>query len=138
TVWLWVSKDNVLAAALHHSPALYATGLAAAAVSAVYSIKAVWYVWQPTPATAREAYDTERTGTRVITGPMRPPLVVLSVLAAGLGVLALPPVMAALAGALHAAGGPSSRPWGLCLSAAVAAVARALASRRGAPPAPAA
>jgi len=73
----------------------------------------------------------------VITGPMRPPLVVLSVLAAGLGVLALPPVMAALAGALHAAGGPSSRPWELGLSAAVAAVASALAWRQGARPWPA-
>ena len=40
---LWVSKDEVLAAALHRSTALYATGLAAAAVSAVYSIKAVWF-----------------------------------------------------------------------------------------------
>jgi len=133
---LWVSKDNVLAAALHHSAALYATGLAAAAVSAVYSIKAVWYVWQPTPATAGEVYDTERTGTRVITRPMRPPLVVLSVLAAGLGVLALPPVMAALAGALHSVGEPSPRPWELGLSAAVAAVASALAWRQGARPWP--
>src|SRR5262249_58528302 len=134
TVWLWVSKDNVLAAALHQSRAVYATGLAAAAVSAVYSIKAVWYVWQPTPATAGEAYDTERTGTRVITGPMRPPLVVLSVLAAGLGVLALPPVMAALAGALHAAGGAASPPSAHGPSAGGGAGARAPGRAPGARP----
>ena len=54
----------MLAAALHHSPALYATGLAAAVVSAVYSIKALWYVWQPVPAGAAAGYDTERAGTR--------------------------------------------------------------------------
>jgi len=133
---LWVSKDNVLAAALHQSPALYVTGLAAAAVSAVYSIKAVWYVWQPTPAAAGEAYDTERTGTRVIAGPMRPPLVVLSVLAAGLGVLSLPTVMAALARTLHATGEPSPQPWELALSAVVAVVVSALAWRQGGRPWP--
>src|SRR5262249_58828621 len=88
---LWVSKDQVLAAALHQSAALYATGLAAAAVASVYSIKAVWHVWQPIPAGAGVGYDTERTGTRVITGPVRPPPVAFSVLAAGRGVLALPP-----------------------------------------------
>ena len=49
---LWVTKDEVLAAALRYEPALYAAGLAAAVVSAVYSIKALWYVWQPVPAGA--------------------------------------------------------------------------------------
>ena len=133
---LWVSKDQVLAAALHQSAALYATGLTAAAVAAVYSIKAVWHVWQPIPADADAGYDTERTGTRRITRPMRPPLVVLSVLAAGLGVLALPPVRAALARALHAVGEPSPRPWELGLSALVAVVASALTWWRGARPLP--
>jgi NADH:ubiquinone oxidoreductase subunit 5 (subunit L)/multisubunit Na+/H+ antiporter MnhA subunit len=131
-----VSKDEVLAAALHRSTALYATGLAAAAVSAVYSIKAVWYLWQPLPADAGAGYDTERAGTRTITWPMRPPLVVLAVLAAGLGVLALPPTAGYLAQALHAAGQPSPRPWELGTSALVAVAAAGLTWWWGARPAP--
>lgn len=85
---LWVSKDAVLAAALHRSPALYAVGLAAAVVSAVYSAKALWWVWQPAPDTA--APDTAAGGTGRVSAPMRPPLVVLAALAATLGVLAWP------------------------------------------------
>jgi NADH:ubiquinone oxidoreductase subunit 5 (subunit L)/multisubunit Na+/H+ antiporter MnhA subunit len=133
---LWVSKDEVLAAALHRSTALYATGLAAAAISAVYSIKALWYLWQPLPAGADAGYDTEGAGTRTITWPMRPPLVVLAVLAAGLGVLALPPVAGYLSRALHAAGQPSPQPWELATSAVVAVVAAGLAWRQGARPVP--
>jgi NADH-quinone oxidoreductase subunit L len=85
---LWVSKDAVLAAALHRSPALYAVGLAAAIVSAVYSAKALRWVWQPVPDSA--ATDTVAGGTGRVSAPMRPPLVVLAALAATLGVLAWP------------------------------------------------
>jgi NADH:ubiquinone oxidoreductase subunit 5 (subunit L)/multisubunit Na+/H+ antiporter MnhA subunit len=46
---LWVTKDLVLAAALEESIALYAVGLAAAVVSAIYSAKAVWWIWRPLP-----------------------------------------------------------------------------------------
>jgi NADH-quinone oxidoreductase subunit L len=85
---LWVSKDAVLAAALERSPALYVVGLAAAAVSAVYSAKAVWYVWQPVPTgPAPEAPEEAATGR--VPAPMRPPLLVLAALAASLGVLVL-------------------------------------------------
>jgi NADH-quinone oxidoreductase subunit L len=134
---LWVAKDQVLAAALHRDAALYATGLAAAAVSAVYSIKAAWYVWQPVPADAQTGYDSEGTGARVVPALMRPPLIALAVAAAGLGALALPPAAGALTGALHAAGEPSPQPWELGLSALVAAGGSAVAWWWGARPVPA-
>ena len=99
---LWVTKDEVLAAALRHGPGLYAAGLAAAVVSAVYSIKALWYVWQPVPAGAAAGYDTERPGTRRIARVAAAPLVVLAVPAATLGVLALPVIAGPLDRALGA------------------------------------
>jgi NADH-quinone oxidoreductase subunit L len=77
---LWVSKDAVLAAAIERGPALYVVGLAAALVSAVYSAKAVWWVWQPAPAATPEREPA----------PMRAPLVALAIFAAGLGLLVVP------------------------------------------------
>jgi NADH:ubiquinone oxidoreductase subunit 5 (subunit L)/multisubunit Na+/H+ antiporter MnhA subunit len=129
---LWVTKDEVLAAALHQGAALYATGLAAAVVSAVYSIKALWYVWQPAPAGAASGYDTERAGTRRVAPETAPPLIVLAVAAATLGVLAVPALAGPLTRALGAAGEPSSAWWQLALSALLAAAASALAWWRGA------
>ena len=120
---LWVSKDEVLAAALHTSPALYAMGLAAAVVSAVYSAKAAWYVWQPLPADVAAGYDTERRGTRRVASVMGPPLCVLAVLAAVLGVLAVPAVAGPLGRALGATGEPSPAWWELALSAVAALLA---------------
>ena len=137
---LWVTKDEVLAAALHHGAALYATGLAAAVISAAYSIKALWYVWQPVPAGAASGYDTERTGTRRVSRLSAPPLIVLAVAAATLGVLAVPAVAGPISQALAAAGEPSPAWWQLALSALLAIAASALAWWRGAAriPAPAA
>jgi NADH:ubiquinone oxidoreductase subunit 5 (subunit L)/multisubunit Na+/H+ antiporter MnhA subunit len=133
---LWVTKDEVLAAALHFSPALYAVGLAAAVVSATYSVKAAWYVWQPEPAGAAREYDTEQRGTRRIAPVTRPPLAVLAVLAAVLGVLAVPPAVTALNRALGTAGEPSPAGWQLAVSAAAATAASGLAWWWGARPAP--
>jgi NADH-quinone oxidoreductase subunit L len=129
---LWVTKDEVLAAALHQGAALYATGLAAAVVSAVYSIKALWYVWQPVPAGAASGYDTERAGTRRVAPVTVPPLIVLAAAAATLGVLAVPAVAGPLDRALGAAGQPSPTWWQLSLSALLAVAASALAWSRGA------
>ncbi len=123
---LWVTKDEVLAAALHQGAALYATGLAAAVVSAAYIIKALWYVWQPVPATASAGYDTERAGTRRIARVTVPPLIVLAVAAATLGVLAVPAVAGPLRRALGGAGEPSPVWWQLALSAVLAVAASAL------------
>jgi NADH-quinone oxidoreductase subunit L len=80
---LWVTKDAVLAAVLAgEGPALYVVGLVAAVVSAVYSVKAVWYVWQPVRSTAPAP-------TGRVSAPMQPPLAVLAALAATLGLLPL-------------------------------------------------
>ncbi len=81
---LWVTKDGVLAAALARSPALYVTGLAAAVISAVYSAKAAWFVWQPEPAGAQTGWDTEQPGTREVAAPARVALVALAGCAAAL------------------------------------------------------
>jgi NADH:ubiquinone oxidoreductase subunit 5 (subunit L)/multisubunit Na+/H+ antiporter MnhA subunit len=123
---LWVSKDELLAGALQRSPGLYACGLAAAVVSAVYSIKALWYVWQPLPSDAAAGYDTEQPGTRQVTRAMRPPLAVLAVLAATLGILALPGISGPLRQTLRAAGEPTARGWELGLSAALAVLVSAV------------
>ncbi|MHA6631448.1 proton-conducting transporter transmembrane domain-containing protein [Pseudonocardia sichuanensis] len=125
---LWVSKDAVLAAALEHGGvALYAAGLAAAVVSAVYSAKAVWYVWQPTPPAPAVA-EGEPTGR--VNAAMRLPLVVLAALAATLGLLPL-----LTTGSLEVV--PAPTVWELVLSALLAVAAVAVtwrtAARIGAP-----
>jgi NADH:ubiquinone oxidoreductase subunit 5 (subunit L)/multisubunit Na+/H+ antiporter MnhA subunit len=134
---LWVAKDQVLAAALHDSPALYGVGLAAAVVSAVYSAKAAWYVWQPAPADVAAGYDTERRGTRQVVPAMRPPLCVLAILAAVLGVLAVPAVAGPLGRALGVTGEPSPAWWELAVSAAAALLASGVTWWWGARPVPA-
>jgi len=123
---LWVTKDEVLAAALRQGPALYGTGLAAAVVSAVYAVKALWYVWQPAPAGAVAGYDTEQPGTRRVTRLAVAPLPALAVPAAALGVLALPVIADPLRATLGAAGEPSAAWWQLTLSAALAIAASTL------------
>jgi NADH-quinone oxidoreductase subunit L len=136
---LWVTKDEVLAAALRHGPALYAAGLAAAVVSGVYSIKALWYVWQPVPAGAAAGYDTERPGTRRLARVSAAPLIVLAVPAATLGVLAVPVIAGPLDRALGVAGEPSPVWWQLTVSAVLAVAVSALTWWRAAAgiPAPA-
>jgi NADH-quinone oxidoreductase subunit L len=124
---LWVTKDEVLAAALPQGAALYATGVAAAVISAAYSIKALWYVWQPVPASATSGYDTEREGTRRVARVAAPPLIILAVAAATLGVLAVPAVAGPLSRALGATGEPSPAWWQLTLSAVLAVTASGLA-----------
>ncbi|MER7052519.1 proton-conducting transporter membrane subunit [Streptomyces sp. NPDC000351] len=134
---LWAAKDEVLASARADSTGLYAVGLAAAAVAAVYSLKAVRYVTRPLPANAETGYDTERRGTRRTARTTPVPLLALTLGAAALGVLALPgPAswLKRLAGAPHE---PSPKPWELGLSAGIAFAAAGLAWRWSARPAPA-
>jgi NADH-quinone oxidoreductase subunit L len=120
---LWITKDEVLAAALHQGAALYAAGVAAAVISAAYSIKALWYVWQPVPAGAASGYDTERQGTRRLARVAVPPLIVLAAAAATLGVLGVPAVAEPLRRALGAAAEASPAWWQLTLSAVLAVAA---------------
>ena len=61
---LWATKDHILAATLESGPALFVVALAAAALSAVYSGKALIVLWaEPTP---HARFDTERRGSRRI------------------------------------------------------------------------
>jgi NADH-quinone oxidoreductase subunit L len=105
-------------------------------VSAVYSAKAAWYVWQPVPRDAAGQYDTERRGTRRVPLAMRFPLAVLAVPAAVLGALALPGPAAWLDQALGAAGEPSPAWWELAASAAAAVAASAVTWWWGTRPVP--
>ena len=117
---LWVTKDAVLAAALEHGVSLYVVGLAGAVVSAVYSAKAVWWVWRPAPADWPARAPVGR-----VAAPMAPPLVGLAVLAAGLGVLPL-----VTSGSLAVTPPPAG--WEMALSAVLAVAAVAVAWRAAA------
>jgi NADH-quinone oxidoreductase subunit L len=120
---IWVAKDEVLAAALDRSAALYAVGLAAAVASGLYAGKALVAVVRPAPPGAAAAYDTEQPGTRRVTVAMGLPLPVLAAFAAGLGVLALPPAAAVLGWPVGPAGAAAPPRWQPLLSAALAVAA---------------
>ncbi|MFR0355680.1 proton-conducting transporter transmembrane domain-containing protein [Streptomyces sediminimaris] len=120
---LWAAKDEVLAAARAENTALYAVGLAAAAVAAVYSVKALWYVTRPLPEDAEAGYDTEQRGTRRVSRAAPAPLWTLAGAAAVLGVLALPGPASWLKRLVGASGEPAPVPWELGLSAGVALAA---------------
>ncbi|MHB1927865.1 MAG: proton-conducting transporter transmembrane domain-containing protein [Acidimicrobiales bacterium] len=122
---LWATKDAILAAALARNPALYAAGLAAAVISAVYSIRAARLIWLPAPVEGDAAYDTERTGTRRVGPLMAAPLVPLAVAAVGLGVYALPAAATAFERTVGARGEPGPPGWALGLSAGLALSAAA-------------
>ncbi|WP_293003938.1 proton-conducting transporter membrane subunit [Mycobacterium sp.] len=93
---LWATKDAVLAVALEHSPALYAAGLVAAALSAAYAAKILVALWRaPSPAG-----EPEPRKSHALTAFDKLPVVVLAVGAAVAGVLALPPISSALSRAL--------------------------------------
>jgi NADH:ubiquinone oxidoreductase subunit 5 (subunit L)/multisubunit Na+/H+ antiporter MnhA subunit len=118
---LWVGKDAVLAAVLERSVALYVVGLAGAVVAAVYSMKALWFVWQPAEP-GEPVHEQEPAGR--VAGLMAAPLVLLAVPAALTGVGAL-------------VGGPGPGAVELAVSAVLAVVAAAatwavLSRRRGA------
>ncbi|MCY7326645.1 MAG: NADH-quinone oxidoreductase subunit L [Microbacteriaceae bacterium] len=89
---LWALKDELLAVARETSPVLYIVGLAAAALSAIYSGKVLVIVWGRADATTEAGYDAEQPGTRRIGRWEQVPLIVLAAGAALLGILALPPV----------------------------------------------
>ncbi|MFD3524986.1 NADH-quinone oxidoreductase subunit L [Streptomyces sp. NPDC058653] len=120
---LWAAKDQVLAAARTESVGLYVVGLMAAAVAAVYSLKALWYVTRPLPPGPETGYDTEGRGTRHTARTTPVPLLALTFAAAVLGVLALPGPDSWLRGLLGAEGEPSPEAWEPALSACVALAA---------------
>ncbi|MBY0389936.1 MAG: NADH-quinone oxidoreductase subunit L [Mycobacterium pseudokansasii] len=94
---LWVTKDAVLAAALHYSAGLYAAGLAASALSAAYAGKILMVMWRNRSAADNPDQARENPGPN---GFQQASVVVLAVGAAVAGVLAVPPIAPALSRAL--------------------------------------
>ncbi|MFI1721908.1 NADH-quinone oxidoreductase subunit L [Streptomyces sp. NPDC020489] len=115
---LWAAKDVLLAGALETSPWLYAIGLAAAVLSAVYSAKALWYVWQPA---------VPRPDARRIPGGAVPPLALLALACLALTPLAFPPLLDSVERVLAVPGQPTPHTWELALSGALALLAAAAA-----------
>ncbi|MGA8986523.1 NADH-quinone oxidoreductase subunit L [Aeromicrobium sp.] len=93
---LWATKDAVLAAAAERSPALYAAGLLGAALSAAYATKALVVLTRRVPDHAESRWDDEHDGTRQVPTNAWLPLIPLAAGALTLGVLALPPLFAAV------------------------------------------
>jgi NADH-quinone oxidoreductase subunit L len=121
---LWAAKDVLLAGALEESAGLYAVGLAAAVISAVYSVKALWFVWQPTPAEERRTEVPMPYATRL-------PLILLAAACVGLTVLPLPPVRDAVDRVLGNDVQPSPLVWEFALSGALAVAVSAAVWRWG-------
>jgi NADH:ubiquinone oxidoreductase subunit 5 (subunit L)/multisubunit Na+/H+ antiporter MnhA subunit len=125
---LWVTKDAVLASALKESPALYAVGIAAAALSALYAGKLVVAVLAPSTPDTEARYDTEEPGTRRVPALVAVPVVALAIPAAGLAAFGLPAVAGAVARTLGAEA-PEVQWWEAALSAGLAVAGVGLAAR---------
>ncbi|MEU4244714.1 proton-conducting transporter membrane subunit [Actinoplanes sp. NPDC026619] len=119
---LWATKDEVLAAARQQSLSLYIVALLGAVLSAGYAGKALGLLLRPLPAGRDSGYDTEEQGTRRVNRWQEAPLVALAAGAAGLELLALPPVGDAFARLTGTPGGPAPTTSEMVLSGALAAV----------------
>ncbi|MFI9583622.1 NADH-quinone oxidoreductase subunit L [Streptomyces sp. NPDC052236] len=117
---LWAAKDVLLSAALEHTPWLYAAGLAAAVLSAVYSAKVLWFVWRTERAKREQPY-------RHVPRMSVVPLAVLAVACVALTALALPPLSDRVERVLGGDARPTPYAWELALSAALALLAAATA-----------
>ncbi|MFG2344782.1 NADH-quinone oxidoreductase subunit 5 family protein [Streptomyces phaeochromogenes] len=116
---LWAAKDVLLAGALERSPWLYAAGLAGAVLSAVYSAKALWFVWRPAVA---------RPDARRIPAGAVWPLVLLAFACVALVVPAFPPVRNSVDRVIAVSSGqPAPHAWEFVLSAGLALLAAAAA-----------
>lgn len=124
---LWAAKDVLLAGALENSPWLYAAALAAAVLSAVYSAKAVWFVWRPA---------VPRPDARRIPGGAVGPLALLGLACVALTPLAFPPLRDSVGRVLAQAGQPEPRIWEFVLSGALALLAAAITWAWGTRPLP--
>ncbi|GLF95064.1 proton-conducting transporter transmembrane domain-containing protein [Streptomyces yaizuensis] len=128
---LWAAKDVLLAGALEDSVRLYGAGLAAAVLSAVYSVKILWFVWDRPERRLRE---------QEIPGGVVVPLALLAAACVALTPVAFPPVRDALTRYLGTGGQPAPHLWEFALSGALALAAAAVAwtwgRTRGARPLP--
>ncbi|MFI7679431.1 NADH-quinone oxidoreductase subunit L [Actinophytocola sp. NPDC049390] len=116
---LWVTKDHVLANALHDSAPLYLVGLAAAVLSAAYATRAVVLVWSPSIPDA----VPEEQGTGTVNLWQRVPLPVLAVGAVALGVVVVPSVWGGFADVVLDGSDVAPAWWELVLSGALALLA---------------
>jgi NADH:ubiquinone oxidoreductase subunit 5 (subunit L)/multisubunit Na+/H+ antiporter MnhA subunit len=112
---IWVAKDQILSAALPASTALYTVGLAAAALSAAYSAKALAVIWTRPASVA--PLDV-RAGRIPVSELL--PLPALAIAATVLGVLGVPPLAAAWSRTLGTPDAPTSPPWEFAMSATLA------------------
>jgi NADH:ubiquinone oxidoreductase subunit 5 (subunit L)/multisubunit Na+/H+ antiporter MnhA subunit len=120
---LWAAKDVLLAGALEDNVALYLVGLAGAVISAIYSAKALWFVWQPAPVA-----DGHEEPLPYVT---RLPLVALAVACAVLTVTSFPPVRDAVERVLGSEEQPNPYAWEFALSGALAVAVSAVIWIRG-------
>ncbi|WP_338895533.1 proton-conducting transporter membrane subunit [Streptomyces sp. TG1A-60] len=111
---LWAAKDVLLAGTLESSPWLYAVALAAALLSAVYSAKALWFVWRP----AVPRPDAHRVPVGAVV-----PLVSLALACLALTPVAFPPLRDSVGRVLAQAGQPEPQAWESVLSGALALLA---------------
>lgn len=125
---LWVTKDAVLASGLKESPALYAVGLAAAVLSALYAGKLLVAVLAPQAPGTGTLPDGEQRGTGHVPGLVTLPILALAVPAAGLAVFGLPAVADAVARTVGAER-PDFAWWEAALSGALAVAGVVLAAR---------
>ena len=132
---LWLAKDQILAAALAASPALYVAGLVAAALSAAYSARILALLWRRPAASdvvgsAEREWDTEEKGTRRVPGAAAVPLTLLASAVVLLGLAALPPIAEAFRGLLGDRSSPQPGLLELVASAALAVIVAVLVFRR--------
>ena len=118
---LWVTKEGILAEA--DGALLRTVGLAAAVLSAVYAGKVIAVVLAR--PTGDERLDDEEEGTRRVPVPATVVAGAFSIAAVGLGVLAVPPVAAALEDVVGVEAHPVSA-GSLLLGGALAALALAI------------
>ena len=95
---LWATKDAVLAAALHDSPALYAAGMVATALAAAYATVALVALLARDEGAPPARPDEGRRATGRVPGGVPLALAPLGLGAVGLGALALPGVLERLPG----------------------------------------
>ena len=124
---LWAAKDVLLTGALEANPWLYAAGLAAALLSAIYSTKALWYVWRPA---------VPRPDARRIPKGAVAPLVLLAVACLALTPLAFPPLRDSVERVLAHTGQPAPHIWEFALSGGLALLAGAVTWAWGTRPLP--
>ena len=115
---LWATKDAVLAGALEIDPGLYIAGLVAAAFSTAYATVAAVALLRPTPSEAPDPAELEERPTGRIPRTVPVALAPLTLAGVGLGLFALPRILAGVPGEVPA----EPHGWELIVSAVLVLV----------------